>query len=84
MASSEFTELLRCPETRQKLAAASSGLLERIRAEQAAGKLFHASGKPVAMPVTAGLVREDGARLYPMIDDIPVMIQDEAIVLKAN
>ena len=81
MTLSEFTKLLRCPETRQKLALAPAGLLERMRAGQADGKLFHASGKPVAAPITAGLVREDGVLLYPLIDDIPMMLKDEAIVL---
>lgn len=84
MPLSEFTELLRCPETRQKLAVAPPDLLERLRAGHAAGKLFHASGKPVTAPVQAGLVREDGGVLYPVIDDIPVMLKDEAIVIAGN
>ena len=81
MPFSEFTELLRCPETRQRLAVASPELLQQLRDGQAAGKLFHASGKPVAAPLKAGLVREDGGVLYPVIDDIPVMLRDEAIIL---
>jgi uncharacterized protein YbaR (Trm112 family) len=32
-------------------------------------------------PVKAGLVRDDGRLFYPVIDDIPVMLKDEAIVI---
>jgi uncharacterized protein YbaR (Trm112 family) len=84
MPLSEFTELLRCPETWQKLSVAPPDLMQRLRAGQAAGKLFHASGKPVGAPVEAGLLREDGRLLYPVIDDIPVMLKDEAIVIAGN
>ncbi|HWB60941.1 MAG TPA: Trm112 family protein [Chthoniobacteraceae bacterium] len=78
---SEFAELLRCPETRQKLAVAPSSLLDRMRADHAAGKLFHVSGKPVAEPLVAGLVSEDGRRVYPVVDGIPVMLKDDAVLL---
>lgn len=84
MPLTEFAELLRCPETRRKLAVAPPELLQRMRAEQAAGKLFHASGKPVAAPVSAGLLREDGGLLYPVIDGIPVMLKDEAIIIAVD
>jgi len=76
-----FTELLRCPETHQKLTAAPPGLLARLRSEQAAGKLFTSAGKLVPAPIEEGLLREDGAMLYPVWDGIPVMVVEEAIPL---
>jgi len=81
MALSEFAEQLRCPETRQKLSIAPPELLQWMRDEQAAGRLFYKSGKYVTDPVKAGLVREDGRMFYPVINDIPVMLRDEAILL---
>jgi uncharacterized protein len=81
MPLSEFTELLRCPETRQKLSVAPPELLQWMSAGQAAGKLFYKSGKPVVDSVAAGLVREDGMLFYPVIDGIPVMLADEAILV---
>jgi uncharacterized protein YbaR (Trm112 family) len=77
----QFAEILRCPETRQKLSVAPAELLQWMRDEQAAGRLFYKSGKYVTDPVTAGLVREDGRMFYPVINDIPVMLKDEAILL---
>lgn len=76
-----LAEILCCPETRRKLSIAPPELLEWMRGEQAAGKLFYKSGKYVVEPVKAGLVRDDGRLFYPVIDDIPVMLKDEAIVI---
>lgn len=77
----EFTELLRCPETKQKLAPASPELLKALCAKQEAGDLFYKSGKPVSGPLEAGLVREDGLMLYAVRDGIPVLVVEEAIPL---
>jgi uncharacterized protein YbaR (Trm112 family) len=35
----------------------------------------------VQLPLDGGLVRDDGRILYPVRDDIPVMLLDEAIDL---
>ena len=78
---SDFTELLRCPETKQKLTPATAELLKRLQADQESGKLFYKSGKPVDSPVEAGLVREDGMVLYAVHDGIPVLVAEEAIPL---
>jgi uncharacterized protein YbaR (Trm112 family) len=32
--------------------------------------------------LTAGLLRQDGSRLYPIRDDIPVMLIEESIVFE--
>ncbi len=48
----------------------------------ATGGVKNRGGEPVAEPIEAGLVREDGTLLYPVRDDIPVMLVDEAIPLE--
>jgi len=78
---SDFTELLRCPETKQKLAPATAELLKQLQADQKVGKVLYKSGKPVDSPVEAGLVREDGLVLYAVRDGIPVLVAEEAIPL---
>ncbi len=70
----ELLEILRCPETLQKLSPAPSELIERL----ASGPpLVNCAGKQVTLD--AGLVREDGAVIYPVKDGIPVMLIDEAV-----
>jgi uncharacterized protein YbaR (Trm112 family) len=76
-----FSDLLRCPETHQKLVVATPEALGRLRMEQVAGKLFNRAGKLVTAPVETGLVREDGRMLYPVCEGIPVLVVDEAIAL---
>jgi uncharacterized protein YbaR (Trm112 family) len=77
----ELLEILVCPETRTRLAAAEASLVERVNAAIAAGRLVNRAGQRVERPIQGGLVREDGRLLYPVIDDIPSLLVDRAIPL---
>ena len=81
MPLSGFIDLLRCPETQQKLTVAPIELLGHLRTEQVAGRLMTRSGKPVTAPVEAGLLRQDGTVLYPVCNGIPVLVVEEGVVL---
>ena len=75
----DLLEILRCPETHQTLTIAGrvlvAGLNERIKA----GALKNRAGKPVTEPLESGLLRMDGKFLYPVRNEIPVMLIDEGI-----
>ena len=73
--SPELLDLLRCPETHQRLTVASRELLARIEAE----KLRNRAGAVVEGSLSGGLLREDGALLYLIRDGIPIMLIDEAV-----
>ncbi len=75
----ELLEILVCPETRQPVALASAELLERLNAEIRAGRLRNRGGALVEKEIVEGLVRDDGKVLYPVDDDIPVMLIEESI-----
>lgn len=75
-------EILVCPETKQPVKVAGADLLERVNQAVAAGTLKNRGGETVRDPISEGLVREDGGVLYPVRDDIPVMLLDEAIPLE--
>lgn len=81
MLSDEVLELLRCPETRMALARGQAELVARCNREIAAGRLRNRRGVALAKPVDALLVREDGRLAYPVIDDIPILLADEAVEL---
>ncbi|MEQ2007312.1 MAG: hypothetical protein ABMA26_10990 [Limisphaerales bacterium] len=79
--NSELLSILRCPETRQALAIAEPAVVERLNAQMAAGSLRNAAGQPVTAKLDGGLVRADGKALYPVRNNVPVLLMDEAIAL---
>jgi uncharacterized protein YbaR (Trm112 family) len=83
MITEELLTLLRCPETKQPLSMASAELLARLDDARVAGTLRDRAGKMVREPISAGLVREDGALLFPIRDGIPVLLIEEALPLGA-
>jgi len=80
----ELLDILVCPETRQPLRRAGQDILDRLNIAAAAGTLVNRAGTRVAGPVLEGLVREDGLVLYPVREDIPIMLVDEAIPLASG
>lgn len=74
-------DLLVCPDTKEKLALADTAQLGRLNQAIEEGALKNKVGQPVRQALTAALVRVDGRIAYPVLDDIPVLLPDEAIPL---
>ncbi len=81
MIGEDLLEILRCPQNKTRLHLADAALLDRLNAAISAGNVTNQSGVKLAEPLTSGLVREDGQVLYPIIDDLPVLLTDESISL---
>jgi len=81
MVNPELLEILVCPETKQTLTVADTDILNQVNQAVAVGGLMNQGGDRVKDRIEEGLVREDGKVLYPVKDDIPVMLLDEAIRL---
>ena len=81
MIDPELLEILACPDTHQPLAMADDALVASLNGAIEGGGLKNAGGGPVEGPLDGGLVREDGAVVYPIRDRIPVLLVDEGISL---
>ena len=77
----KLLEILVCPETHQPVKPADDELLARVNERIKAGEQVNHGGDPVSEPLEAALVREDGKCLYPVQDEIPVMLIDARIDL---
>ena len=78
---SQLLEILRCPEDHSPLTEASEALLADVNAAIRAGRLTNTGRKRLEQVVEGGLVREAGDLLYPIVDQIPLLLRDEAIPL---
>ncbi|MCC6488347.1 MAG: hypothetical protein IT364_12690 [Candidatus Hydrogenedentes bacterium] len=81
MVDPKLLEILVCPENKTPVTEADAALVARVNAAIEAGTLKNRAGEKVEERVDGGLIREDRAYLYPIRDDIPIMLIDEAIPL---
>ena len=81
MIDHNLLDILVCPETKQSLRVADVVLLETLNASITAGSVTNRGGETVTVAVNEALIREDGDVLYPVRDDIPIMLIDESIPL---
>ena len=79
--SQELLAILVCPETKQPVILAPTELVATLNAHIQNGTLKNRAGEVVSAALDAALVREDQHYCYPIRDDIPVMLIDEAIPL---
>jgi uncharacterized protein YbaR (Trm112 family) len=73
--------MLRCPNDRSTLSAVEPELLARINVAIKGNRISNVAGQRVERPIDGGLVRAAGDLVYPIVDQIPVMLYDEAIPL---
>jgi uncharacterized protein len=74
-------KILCCPETHQELKLAPPLVLDKLNAEIAARHLQNRKGHFLRDNIDAGLIRADGRYLYPIRENIPVLLVDEAVPL---
>lgn len=77
----ELISILACPETKEPVALASDELVGALNELIEKGHVKNRGGQPVTERMDGGLIREDRRFLYPIRDDIPIMLIEEAIEL---
>ena len=77
----KLLEIMCCPESHQPLAKAGVKLIEDLNKRIQAGTLVDRVDEKVTESIDGGLVREDGKILFPIRQNIPVMLIDQGIPL---
>lgn len=82
MIGKELLDILVCPETKEPLSLADLSLIQKLNEKICAGALKNRAGEVVKEKIDSGLIRQDGKYLYPIREDIPIMLIDEAVPLE--
>ena len=79
MVDKELLSILACPQSQQPLKHASQEVLDRLNASISKVTLTNSKGSVVTEPLLEALVTKEGSILYPVRENIPVMLIDESI-----
>ena len=73
--------ILCCPVTHKRLNMAGGDLLRKVNTAISSGDLNKRDGQVVSAAIREALVTDDGRILYPVNDGIPVLLEDESVML---
>ena len=82
MLDPEFLQMLVCPEDKTSLRLATAEELQAVNEGILSHSLQNLGGQEVREVLMGGLVRTAGDRLYPIREEIPVLLVEEAIALR--
>ena len=82
MVDKELLDILACPETKQDVFLADKEVVDRINERIEKDEITNRGGEKVKEKIDGGIVRDDKKYLYPIREDIPIMLIDEAIPLE--
>ena len=75
----KLLEILCCPVSKTPLIRVSATRLKKLNAAIAAGELQYVGGELVEQPLQEALVTEDSKVVYPVVDGIPVLLEQQGI-----
>ncbi len=83
MISKDLLKVIACPETKQDLILADDDLVDKINSMIERGELLNKINQKVTEKIDGGLIqKEDRKYLYPIRDEIPILLIDESIPLE--
>jgi uncharacterized protein YbaR (Trm112 family) len=74
-------DIICCPATHMPLRVMPEATLARLNSLIEAGRLRQRDDAPVSEPLVAALITDDERLAYPVVDDIPVLLEDRGILI---
>jgi uncharacterized protein YbaR (Trm112 family) len=75
----KLLEILCCPVSKIPLTRLGPGQLKKINVAIAAGSVQYVHGNPVEQTLREALITEDSKVVYPVIDGIPILLEEKGI-----
>ena len=75
----KLLEILCCPVSKAPLTRLSSKRLQKLNKVIAAGELLYVDGEKVESELKEALITEDDKVIYPVVDNIPILLEEKAI-----
>lgn len=75
----KLLEILCCPVSKSPLTLLGQDKLEKLNSAINAGEVLYVGGEKVGGPLQEALISVDGKVIYPVQDDIPVLLEENGI-----
>lgn len=75
----KLLEILCCPVSKTPLSHLNSGRLKKLNEAIDAGEVQFVDGEPVKQALREALITEDSRVIYPVVDGIPVLLEEQGI-----
>jgi len=75
----KLLEILCCPVSKTPLTVLGRQKLDQLNAIIGSGDALYVDGEKVMDPLQEGLITEDGKVIYPVQDDIPILLEEKGI-----
>lgn len=79
----DLLALLVCPKTKQPLIRLPADQLAALNQRIAAGEVCDLEGTPLEAPLTEALITRNGNTIYPVVEDMPVLLEGRGIVVES-
>lgn len=75
----KLLEILCCPVSKTPLRPLEKSRLEKLNRAIKAGEVQYVRGEKVESPLREALITEDSKVIYPVEDDIPILLENHGI-----
>lgn len=75
----KLLEILCCPVSKTPLLVLGQRKLEKLNQAIDKGEALYIGGEKVTETLAEGLITEDGKVIYPVQDDIPILLEEKGI-----